>query len=243
MRVDREYELFKAYKQTHDKKIRDELVEHYTYMARILAHKFDRCGVEYDDVYQVACMGVVLALERFDPDRGVRFATFATPTIMGEIRRFLRDKARCVKIPRNLYELLCRAESIRKKEGHVSANELAQMLDVPEETVLEAYRVGDAAFIKSLEDVAYTDGGLAFSGMVGYDEDGFTMIENRDFMTYCMKNLSDRETELFRLRFYDGKTQRQTAKVMGVSQMYVSRMEHKIIERLKKIYQNDFEHA
>ncbi len=241
--MDKEYELFKKYKQTHDKKIRDELVEHYTYMARLFAHKFDRCGVEYDDIYQIACMGVVLALERFDPDRGVRFATFATPTIMGEIRRFLRDKARCVKIPRNMYELLCRAESIRKKEGHLSAKELADMLGVPEEDVTEAYRVGDTAFIKSLEDVAYTDGGLALSGMVGYDEDGFTMIENRDFMNYCTKGLSEKESTLFRLRFYEGKTQSRTAEVMGVSQMYVSRLERKIIDRIKKIYQNDFERA
>ena len=239
--MDTEYELFEKYKHTHDKKIRDELVNRYTYMAKILAHKFDRCGVEFDDIYQVACMGVVLALERFDPDRGVQFATFATPTIMGEIRRFLRDKAKCVKVPRKLYEVLCRAESIRKREGHVSAEELAQMLDVPEETVLEAYQAGDSAVIKSREDVAYTDGGLAVSAMVGYDDEGFTMIEDRDFMQYCMDNLSERENMLFRLRFYDGKTQRQTAEKMGVSQMYVSRMEQRIIGKIKKIYQNGFE--
>lgn len=241
--LDKEYELFKAYKETHDKKLRDELVERYTYMARILAHKFDRCGIEYDDVYQVACMGVVLALERFDPDRGVRFATFATPTVMGEIRRFMRDKARCVKVPRKLYELLCRAESICKKEGKLSAAELAALLDVPEETVQEAYRVGDSAFIKSLEDVAYTDGGLAVSGMVGYDEDGFTVIENRDFMKYCMDSLTEKELAVFRMRFYDGKTQRQAAESIGVSQMYISRMEQKILSKIKKIYQNGYEHA
>lgn len=241
--MDTEYELFKKYKDTGDKKIRDELVEKYTYMARILAHRFDRCGVEYDDVYQVACMGVVLALERFDPDRGVRFATFATPTVMGEIRRFLRDKARCIKIPRKLYEVLCRAESICKTDGRLSAAELAGMLDVPEETVLEAYRVGDSAFIKSLEDVVYADGGLSISGMVGYDEDGFTVIENRDFMKYCMEKLSEKELDVFRLRFYDGKTQRQAADKMGVSQMYVSRTEQKIIGKLKKIYKNGYEHA
>ncbi len=236
-----DYELFKKYKETHDKKIKDELVDKYIYMARILAHKYGSCGVEYDDIFQVACIGVVLALERFDPDRGVQFATFATPTILGEIRRFLRDKARCIRIPRKLYEVFCRAESIKKQVSGITEPELAGLLGMPEETVAEAYRVGDSAFIKSLEDEAYTDGGLSLSNMVGRDEEGFTLIEDLDFMEYFKSTLNDKECELLNFRFYDGLTQRETAEKMHVSQMYVSRMERKITDKLKKVYLNNFE--
>ncbi len=238
-----EYELFKRFRETRDKKIRDELVVKYTYMAKILAHRFSSAGVEFEDVYQVACMGVVLAVERFDPDRGVRFATFATPTILGEIRRFMRDKAKCIKIPRNLYEVFCKAESVKKQGENLSVEEIAKILDMPCETVEEAYRVGDAAFIKSLEDEAYTDGGLSISNMLGFDDDGFTVVENHDFMEYCMAKMSKREAELFRERFYEERTQRDIADSWGVSQMYVSRMEKKVIEKFRDIYLKDLDNA
>lgn len=234
-----EYELFKRYRETKDKKIRDELVLRYTYMANILAHKYNSAGIEFEDVYQVACMGVVLAVERFDPDRGVQFATFATPTILGEIRRFMRDKAKCIKIPRKLYEVFCRAEELKKHSGQLSPEEIAHRLDMPVKTVEEAYRIGDAAFIKSLEDEANTDGGLSLAGMLGFDDRGFTVIENHDFMQYCMSRMTDREAELFRERFYGSTTQRELSQKWGVSQMYVSRLEKKVVEKFKNIYLED----
>ncbi len=238
-----EYELFKKYKETKDKKIRDELVLRYTYMAKILAHKYNSSGVEFDDVYQVACMGVVLAVERFDPDRGVQFATFATPTVLGEIRRFMRDKAKCIKIPRRLYEVFCRAEAVKKHAGNLTVEEIARQLDMPAETVEEAYKIGDAAFIKSLEDEAYTDGGLSFASMVGFDDKGFTLIENHDFMQYCMSKMTEQEAELFHERFHEERTQRELARKWGVSQMYVSRLEKKVVEKFKEIYLKDLENV
>ena len=234
-----EKQLFIEYIETRDKKIRDELVNKYTYIAKILAHRFGGYGVEYEDIYQVACMGIILAVERFNPDRGVQFATFATPTVLGEIRRFLRDKAKCIKIPRKMYEIFCKAENIRKNSENVSMEELARLLDMPVEAIYEAYQAGDAAFIKSLEDEAYTDGGLSLANMVGVDEDGFTIIENNDFVKYCMSKMDQRETDLIRARFYDEKPQSMVAEEWGVSQMYVSRMEKKVIEKLKRLYLND----
>lgn len=234
-----EYELFKKYKETGDKKIRDELIIKYTYMAKILAYKFVRSGVDYDDLYQVACMGLVLSVERFDPDRGVQFATFATPTVLGELRKFLRDKAGSIKIPRRLYEIFCRAETLKRQQENLSIDEIAQLLDMPRETLVEAYRVGDTAFIKSLEDEAYTDGGLSVSAMVGFDDEGFTLIENRDFIDYCMSQMTDKEAELFRERFNKGTTQKELAKKWGVSQMYISRMEKKVTQKFRDIYLAD----
>lgn len=234
-----EYELFKKYKETGDKKIRDELIIKYTYMAKILAYKFVRSGVDYDDLYQVACMGLMLSVERFDPDRGVQFATFATPTVLGELRKFLRDKAGSIKIPRRLYEIFCRAETIKRQQENLSIDEIAQLLDMPRETLVEAYRVGDTAFIKSLEDEAYTDGGLSVSAMVGFDDEGFTLIENRDFIDYCMSQMTEKEAELFRERFNKGITQKELAKRWGVSQMYISRMEKKVTQKFRDIYLAD----
>ncbi len=234
-----EYELFKKYKETGDKKIRDELIIKYTYMAKILAYKFVRSGVDYDDLYQVACMGLMLSVERFDPDRGVQFATFATPTVLGELRKFLRDKAGSIKIPRRLYEIFCRAETIKRQQENLSIDEIAQLLDMPRETLVEAYRVGDTAFIKSLEDEAYTDGGLSVSAMVGFDDEGFTLIENRDFIDYCMSQMTEKEAELFRERFNKGTTQKELAKKWGVSQMYISRMEKKVTQKFRDIYLED----
>lgn len=238
-----EYELFKKYKETGDKKIRDDLVLKHTYMAKILAYKFSRSGVDYDDLYQVACMGLMLAVERFDPDRGVQFATFATPTVLGELRKFLRDKAHCIKIPRRLYEIFCRAENLKRQEENLSLDEIAQLLDMPRETLVEAYRVGDTAFIKSLEDEAYTDGGLSVSSLVGVDDEGFTLIENQDFMDYCMSKMTDKEAELFSERFHNGITQKELAKKWGVSQMYISRLEKKVTQKFRDIYLADLSGA
>lgn len=234
-----EYELFKRYKETGNKEIRDELIIKYTYMAKILAHKFTRSGVDYDDLYQVACMGLVLAVERFDPDRGVQFATFATPTVLGELRKFLRDKAGCIKIPRRLYEIFSRAENLKRRSENLSVDEIAQLLDIPRESLVEAYRVGDVAFIKSLEDEAYTDGGLSVSSMVGFDDDGFTIIENKDFVDYCVSKMTDKEAELFDERFHKGTTQKELAQKWGVSQMYVSRLEKKVTQKFRDIYLSD----
>lgn len=238
-----EYTLFKKYKETGDKGVRDEIVMEHIYMARILAHRFRGYGIDFDDIYQVACMGLVIAVERYDPDRGVQFATFATPTIMGELRRFVRDKSACIKIPRRLYEIFCRAETIKRQSENMTVDEIARHLGMPRETIVEAYRVGDVAFIKSLEDEAYTDGGLSVSSMLGFDDDGFTVIENRDFMRYCMSKMTDKETELLKERFYNGKTQAELAKKWNVSQMYVSRLEKKVVQKFKEIYLKDLENA
>ena len=105
-----EYDLFSEYRKSGSTELRNKIVNLHIYIAEILSRRFIDRGIEYDDIFQVACMGLIYAVERFDPDRGVKFATFATPTVLGEIRRFLRDKAKCIKIPRKMYEIFCKAE-------------------------------------------------------------------------------------------------------------------------------------
>lgn len=232
--------LFYEYRRTGNKEIRDELVHSYMYIAEVLSKKFVNRGVEYDDIFQVACMGVLYAVERFNPDRGVKFATYATPTVLGEIRHYFRDRGHFIKVPRKLYEVFYRAEQVKRHSENVTPEELARILDIPPSVIAKAYDIGDLAFIKSLEDEAYADGNLTLSNLIGVDDNNFIMIENKDFVDYCMGVLNKQEAELVRLRYYDELTQAQIAEKWGTSQMYVSRLERKTLKKIREmLFKND----
>ncbi len=227
--------LFNEYRRTGDRKIRDELVHSHIYIAEILSKKFVNRGVEYEDIFQVACMGVLYAVERFNPERGVKFATFATPTVLGEIRHYFRDRGHFIRVPRKLYEIFYRAEQVKRSSENVTPEELSRILDIPQEVIAKAYDIGDMAFIKSLEDEAYADGNLTLSNLIGVDDNNFIMIENRDFVDYCLGKLSEREGEFVRLRYFDELTQMQIAKRWNTSQMYVSRLERKTLKKIREM--------
>ncbi len=231
-----EYELFSLYKQTKDKAVRDEIVEKYIYIAEILSRRFINRGLDYEDIYQVACIGLLNAVERFDPDRGVKFATFATPTVFGEIRKYFRDKGSFIKIPRRLYEIFYRAEKVKRAQAALTLPEIARILDISEDVVEDAYRIGGASFISSLENEALADGHLTLSNVLGEEDNNLLMLENRDFIKYCMNRLDDDEREFIILRYYNEKSQRVIAEYFGISQMQVSRMEKRILKKLRDMY-------
>ena len=197
-----EYEMFSRYRETGDIALRDEIVSSYIYIAEILSRKFINRGVEYDDIFQVACMGILYAVERFDPDKGVKFATFATPTVMGEIRKYFRDKGNFIRIPRRLYEIFYKAEKIKRVSSEISQEEIARILNIPEKLLENVYEVGDTSFIKSLEYEAYADGELNFSNLIGIEDSNFLMIEDKDFIKYCMSRLSADERKFIEYRYY-----------------------------------------
>lgn len=234
-----EYELFSEYKKTRDIHLRDEIVEDYIYIAEILSRRFINRGIDYDDIFQVASMGVLYAVERFDPDRGVKFATFATPTVMGEIRRYFRDKGNFVRIPRRLYEVFYRAERIKRQSAQMSESELARRLDLPDKVIKEASEAGGAAFMQSLEYEALADGTLSLSNVLGAEDNHFLMLENRDFIDYCMKRLGDTERRFVEMRYDKEMSQSEIAKVLGVSQMQVSRIEKNVLKKFKNWYFRD----
>ena len=234
-----EYELFLEYKKTRDIKLRDELVSSYIYIAEILSRKFINRGIDYDDIYQIASMGVLYAVERFDPDRGVKFATFATPTVMGEIRKYFRDKGNFVRIPRRLYEIFYRAERIKNSSANVSDKEIARRLNIPYSAIKEANKIGGMAFMKSLEYEAYADGTLAVSNVLGEEDNQLLMLENKDFIEYCMKQLTEEERKFVNLRYNEEMSQQQIADIFGVSQMHISRMERNILKKLRNLYFRD----
>ena len=234
-----EYEMFSRYRETKDTKLRDEIVSSYIYIAEILSRKFVNRGVEYDDIYQVACLGILYAVERFDPDKGVKFATFATPTVMGEIRKYFRDKGNFIRIPRRLYEVFYKAEKIRRMSSEISQEEIARILNIPEKTLESIYEIGDVSFIKSLEYEAYADGEMTLANVVGADDKNYLMIEDKDFVDSCMKNLTNEEREFVKYRYYEEKSQREISEIMGTSQMQISRMEKKVLKKFRTMYFKD----
>ena len=234
-----EYEMFSRYRETKDTKLRDEIVSSYIYIAEILSRKFVNRGVEYDDIYQVACLGILYAVERFDPDKGVKFATFATPTVMGEIRKYFRDKGNFIRIPRRLYEVFYKAEKIRRMSSEISQEEIARILNIPEKTLESIYEIGDASFIKSLDYEAYADGEMTLANVVGTDDKNYLMIEDKDFVDSCMKNLTNEEREFVKYRYYEEKSQKEISEIMGTSQMQISRMEKKVLKKFRTMYFKD----
>ena len=230
-----ETELFARYRATGDRRLRDEIVAKYLYIASILAKKFVGRGVEYDDLYQVASLALVKGIDRFDETKGLRFSTFITPTITGEIKNYFRDRSRLVHLPRKVFELRGAlkqsAEKFFAENGRLpSARELAAMLGVSEEDVVNAAEAGG---VVSLDKPADGAEGPALYETIPAERDDFERFENRDAVLAACSTLSERERELVRLRFGKELSQTETAKRMNVSQMYVSRMERKVLDKLK----------
>ncbi len=241
-----EYELFAEYKRSGDTDIRGEIIEKYVYIAEIIAKKFTKNnrtynnGIDYDDIYQIACLGLIYAADRFDPDKGVKFATFATPTIIGEIRRYFRDKGFFIRVPNRLYEIFRKAERIKRQGEASTVEEMARILGVSENTVKEAYKTGDAAFVKSIEsEIIGEEDTIALVDTLGTEDASFLVIENSDFIDYCNSQLDPEERRFVRLRYYDELNQKTIGEKMGMSQMQVSRFEKRVLKKLRTVYFGD----
>ena len=235
-------EYFQEYKRTGDVALRNKIAEHYLYIAEILAKKFVGRGVDYDDLYQVACLALVKGVERFEPDMGMQFTTFITPTITGEIKNYFRDKSRSVKLPRKLSKL--NAE-VRKKRDEILAEtgkkptskEIAESLGVPEEDVLRAMEIGGVVSLDSMASAEDEDRSLY--DVIPSDENPFEAFEDKESLENALSVFSDTEKELLRLRYTQGLSQMATAEKLHVSQMFVSRMERKILQKLRVVLQDN----
>lgn len=231
--------LAARYSQTKDPALRDEVVERYLYLAQLVARRFQNRGLEYEDLYQVACMGVVRALERYDSSKGVKFSSYLVPTLVGEIKNHFRDQSRTVRLPRGASEALARMSAVQTKlEQQLGRSprpeELAQEMGLTTEQVLGLLESQRVTSVASLEARMGEDNEAELYDWLGRDEEGYTWVENQQTVSRLLSTLADREQELVRLRFYDQLSQRQAAQRLGVSQMYVSRMERRILERLRR---------
>lgn len=234
--------LFEEYAKTKDIHIRNELIERFIYIAEILSKKYAGKGVDYQDIFQVASMGLIYAIERFDLSRGYEFASFATPTIIGEIKKHFRDKEWLIKVPRRIQDLskkinVATVELQQKLLRTPNIEDIANYLNITPEEVLEAMEGGYAYSPRSL-DVTYQvnsdDKEMSLIDILGENDKNIDRIENMDFLQRTMGKLSGVESEVVRDRFFHRQTQSQIAQKLGVSQMTISRLEKKIIEKFKK---------
>jgi len=232
--------LFIKYSETGDLDIRNEIVSRNLYLAEIISKKFVNRGIDYEDIYQVASIALIKAVERFNPNKGVKFASFATPTIIGEIKRFFRDKGSVIRIPRRIYEIYQKVNHAREEltqQLHRSPrmDEIAAYLNISEETVIEIVESWNAYRIQSFEQSAYNDEDVELHETIGDEDSSFEKVENRDYLKKCLERFNEGERKFIDMRYFQGKTQREIAEKFGVSQMYVSRLERKVLDRFRKI--------
>ncbi len=219
---------------------RDELVTMHLPLAGFLARRFRDRGESLDDLTQVARLGLVKAVDRFDPERGVEFSTFASPTILGEIKRHFRDKGWAIRVPRRLQELrisISRATAELAQESGRSPTvaELAAHLGITEDEVLEGLESAQAYSTLSL-DAGSSDSEdevSALADSLGADDPGLEDVDNRATLHPLLATLAPREQRILYLRFYENMTQAQIAEQVGVSQMHVSRLLAKSLAQLR----------
>lgn len=232
--------LFKEYRENPTRENRNRIVNKYLYLPEIISKNFLNRGLDYDDIYQIGCVALIKAVERFDPDKGVKFVSFATPTILGEIKRYFRDKASVIRIPRRIYEIYKKVNHAREKltydlQRPPKVNEIAEYLNISEETVLEIMESQGLHNVRSFDQEMYDGSDMEFHETIGEDDSTFEKIENRDFLEKSMDRFNDTEKEFIKMRYYHNKTQKAIADKLGVSQMYVSRLERKVLQKFRLI--------
>jgi RNA polymerase sigma-B factor len=235
-------ELFVRWQQHDDRAARDELVRRFLPLARKLARRYNGAREPFDDLLQVASLGLVKAVDRYDLDRGTAFSSFAVPTILGELKRYFRDLGWAVHVPRGAQELAVKVEEAQQRlstrTGHApTVGELAQYLEVQVEDVLDALETARAHHAASLD--APHDDGEGESGSVvdtfGAEDPALLLADERVTVGEAARYLTDREREVLHLRFVDDLTQTQIAGRVGVSQMQISRILRRAVARLGEL--------
>ena len=236
-------ELFERWQHNKDPRAREHLVQRYMPLARKLAGRYrGQAGEPYDDLLQVASLGLLKAIDRFDPDRGTAFASFAVPTILGYLKRYFRDTGWSAHVPRGVQEL---ALKVKNAEQAISprcgtsptADQLALYLEVSVEQVLDGLEAAAAHHATSLEE-PYDELDLdsqPLSEVMGGDDPRFELIDASLTIESASTRLSERQRRVLELRFYDELTQNEIAKRIGVSQMQVSRILRDALERLREL--------
>ena len=220
-------ELFRRYKETGDPDAREQLVMSHMNLVRFLANKFKNRGEPLDDLMQVGYLGLLKAIDRFDPERGLEFTTFATPTILGEIKRHFRDKGWSVRVPRRLQELSAKVNQATDKltnelQRSPKVEEIAEYLGVTVDEVLEAMESSSAYTSVPIEAPGASDSDDAPSILDRYADD-----DNE------LDSLADRERKVIELRFVKGMTQIEIAKKLGISQVQVSRLLRRTLKKIQ----------
>jgi RNA polymerase sigma-B factor len=233
--------LLRRYHEEGDLAARDELIERYMSLVRSLARRYSYRGEQLEDLVQIGAIGLIKAIDRFDLDRGVELTTYATPNIIGEIKRHFRDKGWSVRVPRGLQELNVQVskliEQLTVQLGRSpTIPELATAAGVEEEQVLEALESGRAYSSVSLSTGGGSDedGELDPLESLGELEHEYEVSEDRAVLAPGFKVLDERERKILHLRFFRGMTQSQIAAQIGISQMHVSRLIRRSLEKIRE---------
>lgn len=236
-------ELLKEYAENLTIELRNRIVEENLYIVDILIRKYLGKGVDYDDLYQVGAMALVSAVERFDPTKGYEFQSFATPTILGEIKKYFRDKEWSLKVPRRMKENAGKVQEAKEKLtgklGRVpTVEEISEITGLTHEQIIQAMESAKAYGTYSLDSPATTSDeeadAAALEKYIGFEDNGFERVELGEIINNVLKNFSDTYKYIFKQRFILNKSQSEIASKLGVSQMTVSRAEKAIIESFKK---------
>jgi RNA polymerase sigma-B factor len=231
--------LLRKYHEEGDLHAREKLIEQYMSLVRSLARRYSYRGEQLEDLVQIGAIGLIKAIDRFDVERGVELTTYATPNIIGEIKRHFRDKGWSVRVPRGLQELNVQLSRLVESQTvelgrSPTIPELAKAAGVEEEAVLEALESGRAYSSLSLS----TGGGDGDDDLdpmesIGTEEHQFEVSEDRAVLAPGFRVLDERERKILQLRFFDGLTQSQIAQQVGISQMHVSRLIRRSREKIR----------
>lgn len=240
---ERIHEMFVEFDKTRDPEIREKLITEHLYIAEILAKKYVNRGIDYDDLLQVASLGLIYAVDRFDVNKGFAFSSFATPTIVGEIKRYFRDKGWVIRVPRRIQELskkinLVRSNLTQELQKQPTVDDIAEKLEVTPEEVLEAMEASQVYTPQSLDktfDSSMDDRDTSLGDIIGIEDENFDQIDMYDLVRRLMEHLNEVEKKILIYRFYDKRTQISIAEELDVSQMTVSRLEKKIIQKFRDI--------
>ena len=229
---------FEEFAEDRDPTLRTQLVEGHLGLAEYLARRFSNRGEPLDDLVQVASLGLLKAVDRFEPSRGVEFSTYATHTIVGELKRHFRDKGWAVRAPRRMQELYLRlgkvVSTLSQELGRSpTIPELATEAQVSEEEVLEALEAGQAYRFSSLDATAGDEDGDTLSAQLGEDDPQLLDAEHRAALSPLLSRLPPREQTILHLRFFEGMTQSEIAGRLGISQMHVSRLLARSLSQLR----------
>jgi RNA polymerase sigma-B factor len=234
--------LFLELRRTGDAALREQLIRLHENLVRFLAAKFANRGEPLDDLIQVGMIGLINAIDRFEPERGIKFSTYATPTIVGEIKRYFRDRSWNLKVPRWLQELNLQVmkanEVLTQQLGRSpSVCEIAEHVGCSEEDALNAMELGNAYDTVSLDSRLAVEGDapLTLNDSIGVDDLDLNQIESYDDLKEALQQLDNREKMIIYLRFFQDQSQTEVARRLNISQMHVSRLQHRALQRLKQI--------
>ncbi|HEY3397396.1 MAG TPA: SigB/SigF/SigG family RNA polymerase sigma factor [Armatimonadota bacterium] len=239
-------DLFRELRSTNDPALRAHFIAQHEGLVRHVAKDYHDSGEPFEDIMSVGMLGLIHAVDRFDPERGTKFATFAVPTIRGEIQRYFRDHTWGIRVPRRIQELSLKAREMRDRLALERGRpptyaEVARALSVPEEDLVEALEVGRQYDSISLEAIVADEESTGRSNLdrAGEEDERLTDLAEHDQLARALRQLPPRERVVLVLRFFQELSQQEVGRRLGVSQMHVSRLQQQALGKLRKILGRD----